>query len=496
LCSAAPALHNPSMQATHKPTWFGARRPWLWLGVTLAAWVIFALAGWALLELGSRSHLEAERGVAPAGARLPAAAATELDPLATWVLGFVDRALPESHFPSYWPLDPTEPPDLSTRSRSAPWGAVTHGLAIPYGYNVPSVTLPAECESLRAEIEGLSFQVESWLDATLNDPARIEVAPACVLQLLAERSGSEELRERALRARDLPVADSDAWLARMVAADRGAPEPALHPIPTIAGNLAALAALRALESDADAARGALDALLRLCESLAELRWLAGFQVWAESESIALRGLGACLAISPALVDTDRVERHLVAIQAASRLPAILSVQWALCDRSFERAWQGKSLGIESLDAYLPHLQLTGPLFRHEQADALASWRRAAAWSAEPAETRGGIPAYERSWIATDELGSQVLGAPTALGESRLEEIEDRIVLLRLALTAHRDGTAAALAAGATTRARGRSNPPLASVRVDGVLEVSYPDSGASLGSTSAPARVVRIRAGR
>jgi hypothetical protein len=496
LCSALAALHNLAMAPTLKPQWFGTRRPWFWLGATLVGWGLVALGGWAAVELGSHSRLEAERALAPTDARLPAAAATDPDPLATWVLGFVDRALPESHFPSYWPLDPTEPPDLSTRPRSAPWGALTHGLAIPYGYNAPSVTLPAECESLRAEVEGLPFQVESWLDATLNDPARIEGARACLQLLVAERSGSEALRERALRARELPVPDSDAWLARMIAADRGAPEPALHPIPTIAGNLAALAALRALEADGDATRSALDALLRLCESLAHLRWLAGFQVWAESESIALRGIGACLAISPALLDADRVERHLESLQTYSRLPEVLAVQWAYCDRSFERVMQGKSLGIESLDAFLPQLQLTGPLFRYEQADALASWRRAAAWSAEPTDTRGGIPAYERSWLATDELGSRDLGAPSYLGESRLAEIEDRIVLVRLALLAHRDGSGAALAAGASTRARGRSDPPLASVRADGVLEVSYPDGGASLGATSAPERVVRIRARR
>lgn len=175
---------------------------------------------------------------------------------------------------------------------------------------------------------------------------------------------------------------------------------------------------------------------------------------------------------------------------------MLATQWALCDRTYERVTQGKSTGVASLDLYLPHLELAGPLFRNEHADALANWRRAAEWAAQEPAMRSALPEYERFWLATDELGSAVLGVTTDLGDARLAEIEDRAALLRLALRARRDGAAAAIAESGTVRTPSRSDPPLARTLADGVLELIYADHSLVRGGVRAPDRVVRVRTER
>ena len=443
LCGDKGSLHNRAMEITPSEPWFGRRRPWLWLGAAFGSCAILALITWGLVVRSAHSAVETERARSPYPASFlgPGVSAPEPDALAVWVQR-LERTPPEPFYPGQWPDT-----QLQSASRALPkgpgMGFVPPGLLVSNSMPYVAATIPAECGAAPDALNNHPGGVEGWLGQHLADPVLAGENQDCVRALLRERIGSEALQAHALTARELVRAEGPGWLARMERDDQAVPEPVLVPLPAVIRHLGALAALRALEGDAAAARSALQASLGLCDSLAGLGWHEAYVRWLDCERMALRGVAACIALSPEAVDAVSLARHLDGLGTQARHIAACELQRALCDRAYERLLAGKPCGAEHFDLQPEPAGWRTPLLEREQADALASWRRYAEWAREPLAARAAPPVYERHRLASDDYASTGLGATMLVTSEALAHLEAQVAVLRVALVARRDGLEAA-----------------------------------------------------
>ncbi len=431
------------MEFTDSEPWFGRRRPWLWLGAAFGSCAILALITLGLVVRFAHSAVKTERARSPypTWSPSPGVSAPEPDALAVWVQQ-LERTPPEPFYPGQWPGT-----RLKSAGRALPTGPGTTRTASYPRYSTPGVAadVPTECGADPVALLSHPAGIEGWLGQHVANPVLARQNLDCLRALLRKRIGSEALQAHALTARELVRAEGSGWLARMECDDQPEPKPLLYSLPAVIQHLGALATLRALEGDAAAARAALQASLSLCDSLAGLSWHEAYVHWLDCEGMALRGVAACIALSPEAVDAASLARHLDGLDAQARHLAACELQRALCDRAYDRLLAGKPCGAEHFDLQPEPAGWRAPLLEREQADALASWRRYAEWAREPIATRAPPPAYEQHRLASDEYASRGLGATILVSSEALAHLETQVAVLRVALVARRDGLEAAKA---------------------------------------------------
>lgn len=489
--------------------WAGQRRPWLWIGLCAAAWAALSTGVWMAVRAAGARRLETELaalrsagqpcwpsdfGVAtkPVGVRTVEAWLSQLD----------EAALREPEVPAAAAAFAYGAPSLSMVVRA--------GMAPPAPRPVPApgpiareVQADPACATVVEQLGGDPELLSEWLESILDDPLALRGGSSCAVLALDTRASSSGVLELAEAACTLRPADTAAWFEEMERVDEPLVPRFAHPASFAVAALAERALARALSGEQDAAISALDSALCACDSIAELHWEQAYEQWRQCELRLLEAIGRCLSFVDPGRGLGKVEAHLAGLDARSRYLASLDGDRALSLRVYERHRAGKTTGILALDRdglRAPPV-LTSPLLLHETADLLADFRTYREWSARPPHAAGPLPRPQENSLFSGAVLSPWLESRWSGEGHPWGDVEARAALVRLAITARRDGAAAASAAAATfvdpfsgsplrTRVEGNGTLVIWSVGADGRDDGGAPRSAGAMTSADVWMRVI------